>query len=603
MWKKPPQRQRGRDAVIGNPTLVETTLDTNTLDSMPSVASPRRQDSGDYRAAGLPPLPSNTMESSSHRLNPPSRPLVASSVYSERMSYADNQATGRNQDAGHYDSQYAQNYNSRYRDIEYPNADVSPPDSPVNAHTGYGRESPDVSPIDDTPQTPVQLPRQDSRFATAIPVPRKAAAPVKDPRNPNKYPSPPSKNRVTSFSHDPSRNTRWDDFSGEPTTSEKGKPAQTTPGSVPLHESSAPKQSQKAPFSLLAKGKELNQARKKFMESRRQPDKDPAAQLPPPREPWKGLSGRSAMVEPVRAKKKSELRPLDVSPRRDSVPGANRRPLPNRGVQVEHTSVAGSKTDAGVLDKSTIKPIVPLKAGNNSPIAIQSSFPKDPLRSHFPDTTSAREQVHRELTPPYMDSTPTATHSKADEGDIMSRIQGLDLNQQPSSRFSMTTYATTEAGSPPGTPRPGSVDRDAPPTPTVPTEIKYPPVRSTKRKPTPSELSMSTLKTLPQCPPEMQAKDRIDAMQARLGDLSRRQMNINTILHELTQVVQPSSIAYDMATRSEVKKTVESLNLELADIKKEEHDLGLKLLRALKKRDEGDSFSEPSGLWIKRVTS
>jgi len=101
----------------------------------------------------------------------------------------------------------------------------------------------------------------------------------------------------------------------------------------------------------------------------------------------------------------------------------------------------------------------------------------------------------------------------------------------------------------------------------------------------------------------MEASNRIDALQAKLDDLARRRGNIGTIINELTQVVQPSSITYDLATRSEVKRTVQSLNNELAEIKKEEHDLGLKLLRALKKRDDDDIYSEPSGLWIKRVTS
>lgn len=130
--------------------------------------------------------------------------------------------------------------------------------------------------------------------------------------------------------------------------------------------------------------------------------------------------------------------------------------------------------------------------------------------------------------------------------------------------------------------------------------------KSIKRKPTPSQVSMATAETtkeLPQCPPEMEAQNRVDALQAKLDGLSRRRGNICTIIHELTQVVQPSSIAYDMATRDEVKKTVTSLNNELDDIKKEEHDLGLKLLRAWKKQDEQDIYHESSGLWVKRVTS
>jgi hypothetical protein len=92
-------------------------------------------------------------------------------------------------------------------------------------------------------------------------------------------------------------------------------------------------------------------------------------------------------------------------------------------------------------------------------------------------------------------------------------------------------------------------------------------------------------------------------LEARKDSLARRRANIDTIIHELTQVIQPSSIAYDMAAREEVKKTVASLNNELAEIKREEHEIGVKLLRAWKKRDEQESYGGSTSIWVKRVTS
>lgn len=121
------------------------------------------------------------------------------------------------------------------------------------------------------------------------------------------------------------------------------------------------------------------------------------------------------------------------------------------------------------------------------------------------------------------------------------------------------------------------------------------------RKPTPSEVPSE--KALPPNPSEMSAQDRIEMLEAKRNDLVRRRMNINTIINELTQVIQPSSVAYDMAAREEVKKTVTSLNTELAEIKKEEHDIGLKILRAWKKREKEDVYGQSSSLWVKRVTS
>jgi septal ring factor EnvC (AmiA/AmiB activator) len=101
----------------------------------------------------------------------------------------------------------------------------------------------------------------------------------------------------------------------------------------------------------------------------------------------------------------------------------------------------------------------------------------------------------------------------------------------------------------------------------------------------------------------MTPQGRIDMLEAKRNELVRRKANINTMINELTQVIQPSSIAYDMAAREEVKKTVASLNSELADIQKEEHEVGLKLLRAWKKRDDNDFYGSSSSLWVKRVTS
>ena len=53
----------------------------------------------------------------------------------------------------------------------------------------------------------------------------------------------------------------------------------------------------------------------------------------------------------------------------------------------------------------------------------------------------------------------------------------------------------------------------------------------------------------------------------------RRRGNINQILKELNNVVQPTSFAYDLATKEEVKKTVKSLEEELSDLRVEEHEI------------------------------
>ncbi|OAX84260.1 hypothetical protein ACJ72_01375 [Emergomyces africanus] len=499
------------------------------------------------------------------------------------MSPADNDV--------HPSRRYPQPYQSEFRDSQY--TDISPPDSPVFAPTGHPRESPDVSPIENDPpqfpppRAPLREHPRDGRLQSAVPVPTKDVT-----RKPSTVPPSTVLNPI-SPTQASNRLTRWDDFSGEPTHDEKGKVAQATPGSLVPKENPTTKQSSKQGFNILAKGKELNQARKKLMEGRRHADKndkDDPGRLPRPREPWKGASGRTAIVKPIETKKTSRPQPplsIQTQPQKDSTSGMERKSLPR-------DNAASGLPPLAVSNDPTIKPIVPLKAGNNTPTSAKV-VPPTPASRFMGSGTPAQSE------------TPRATQPEIPDPDLATRLQNINLEQQPSSRFSATTYATTEApSSPPGTPRPKTADKDAPPMPSMPTErtetiSSRTFVKATRRKPTPSEITTSSAKTLPRSPPELEADNRIDAMEARLNDLAQRKGNINTILHELTEVIQPSSIAYDLATRSEVKKSVKSLNNELMEIRMEEHDVGMKLMRARKKQDQ-DKYYQPSSIWVKRVT-
>ncbi|EGE80181.1 hypothetical protein, variant [Blastomyces dermatitidis ATCC 18188] len=611
MWKK---NLRSRGPVIGNPVLLTTTLDNTTLQTMTTLNSPTNpQGHPDYNqrdrddGPGLPPLPFKPMEPDSRRSNLPSRSPIPSSIYSKRDSHVEG-----NMSSADYNvpprRRNSQVYQPEFRESQY--TDISPPDSPVFAPTGH-HESPDVSPIDDDPprfpppRAPYREPLREGGLQSAVPITfkdvnRKPSA-VHAPSQSHASSPPSTTLNPISPSQASNRRTRWDDFSGEPTHDEKDKVAQARPGAVVPQQGPTIKQSSKQGFNLLAKGKELNQARRKLMEGRRHADKndkaDPA-QLPRPREPWKGASGRAAIVKPIDTKKTPQTQPplsIQTQPRKYSASGVERKPLPRNDAASGHAPLTVSKSrDAGsVPDDPTIKPIVPLKAANNTPASTR--IPSTPASHSVNSGTPAQSE------------TPRATQPEAPNWDFTARLQNITLEQQLSSRFSATTYATTEApSSPPGTPRAQTADKDGPALPAVHTErtetiSSRTFVKATRRKPTPSEITTSSAKTLPRSPPEMEAENRIEAMEARLNDLGQRKANINTILHELTQVIQPSSIAYDLATRSEVKKSVSSLNNELTEIRKEEHDVGMKLMRARKKQDQ-DDYYQPSSIWVKRVT-
>ncbi|KAF7712337.1 Uncharacterized protein PECH_006831 [Penicillium ucsense] len=138
-----------------------------------------------------------------------------------------------------------------------------------------------------------------------------------------------------------------------------------------------------------------------------------------------------------------------------------------------------------------------------------------------------------------------------------------------------------------------------------PIPIAMPTSKKPVRKPIPSKTSpTSTIATHLQ--PGDGPKDtlsRIEALEARRDELAKRRFNLETVIHELTRVIQPTSTIYDQAAKAEVKRSVQSIENEIAEIKREEHELGLKATRAWRKLDERENHGDGSNLWVKRVTS
>jgi len=123
------------------------------------------------------------------------------------------------------------------------------------------------------------------------------------------------------------------------------------------------------------------------------------------------------------------------------------------------------------------------------------------------------------------------------------------------------------------------------------------------RKPTPSEAIQAPAVAQP---PDDRPKDpqsRIESLETRRDELARRRFNLETVLKELTRVIQPQSYAYDQAAKAEVKRSVQSIENEIAEIKREEHELGMKVTRAWRRLDEKENNGDGSNLWVKRVTS
>lgn len=557
----------------------------------------------------------------------------------------------------------------------YPD-DVSPPDSPTTNEAGRSisrKSSMNISPITESPYTTAERDPANGKPSSHIPVLKKsqkyggareifAGWRTKGARanSPGREPTP------TDL-------TRWDDFSGEPTTSEKGKPAQAIPGAVNFDSESSPvTRNEGLGVSTTISGGTL---------PRKRVGSKGTSEAPwPPREEWKGASGRHKIVNPLVDKPlppgKSPTFPAGMQRRLGSPPDQSSTrdvvsPTTGRSSQCRTSQpkapaardVSSKRVDTVVNGESGNPPrIDSVGAGKNNPPRVMTTpapqqVSQDPAQEldlqplwhpaqkpvqFMPPTltglssgdtrsplarnpsTEAMKDERQQFTP---ETTPSSDRllqdSVADEGGFRTTMHHLQLGEQPRSRFSATTYATTAYDSPPMTPETNS-DSALPPMPTPPMSTDSPSIlnrkrpvppagipsgKATTRKPTPSQMDVSSIpemendrhtKSLPKSPPELDAVDRVASLQATLDNLRRRRSNLQTVIHELTNVVQPSSITYDIASRQEIKKTVDGLSKELAEVMKEEHETGLKLHRAWKRSDE-NSFE--SVLWVRRIAS
>lgn len=351
---------------------------------------------------------------------------------------------------------------------------------------------------------------------------------------------------------------------------------------------------------------------------------------PTERPEWKGASGRVAMVSPVADQ--MDILPLNI-PRKSSKRVASPHSGSPSPVSVirsgrDETSPASAQMSEHI--DPTIRTVLS-NSGRNSP-RVQNSPLQDPpasvLKATSDNAQNAQPQGHQK-----QDSVGSIERNFREAfKDVGFAGHSLDEPYvQPPSRFSVTTYAPSEAQS---TPRPSTDTSDRPPMPTPPqtytttqqpTPIlnrKRPKVvespKATARKavspPSPVFISMTSsvaskrtsniAKTLPQSPAEAQSQDLISTLQAQLDDLAHRRNNITKSIRQMTELMPTDSVMLtdSVRTKREVEKMkVERLREEEADVRRQEHEIGLRLHRAYKRRDKNAEY-EPTGLWVRRVT-
>ncbi|KAF2748065.1 hypothetical protein M011DRAFT_476694 [Sporormia fimetaria CBS 119925] len=661
MWKRFQGHGRERERQIGSPVLVETTYDVDQLKQIPSVTRAQHATRQSQFSAG---------EGYSHLNHPQSmhvhsgyghanHPSVSSSVYSQ--------------------PQYPPNTDYRYdAPPDSTGPEISPPSSPdLDDHNRDPsqprrfRSMRDVSPVDEH--------RGQRHARSNIPVLRKGPPGLHDD-------TPPKTEKFWGGKVAPSSEVRWDEYSGEPTSGNEGRPGQVHPRSYARDSLSAPspptQSAQYTHSNTHAGHKKGTFAERAGRIATRPPALDTTFQ---PREPWKGASGRVEIVKPFRDQAaKQSPREFQRKPEPKAVK-ANARsvssPVPS---PVQHGP--GNADTAPVSDTETIRPPAPLKAGKNSPPRIVASprSPQNPVqpilgspivlgpqfaprsRSRSPFTPTDRQPVavkHPELDaaaaeppPPARPKTPVdnppAPQQSADNtpGSNASKDQGL------SSRFSWTTYntSTTYQHSPPPSPPPplpaanpafaqnpisaaSSILNRRRPIPPVSDKVtaRKPlsraasiattktatttrnasmPHRDPSRTPSPTPTTdttftwattetSNTAKALPAPPTLASATSHVSTLEASLEDIRIQRQNIHRLLHDLNTSAPPNPLLTDFKRMRLVEARRKDFEDQLAKLKVEEHDVGLRLHRALKRAEREDPDAGTSALWIRRVTS
>ncbi|KAI9792115.1 MAG: hypothetical protein M1833_001263 [Piccolia ochrophora] len=630
MLKRFPLQSRSRNPVIGEPVLVQTTFDQLSWENLPHVSeirygqqtpttTPDSAEQNNEYLRGLPRLPFESFEPRTNTARPVSDIPTASSVYSQPSP------------------DHRQMYNNSIAPSPLPvYQEVSPPSSPdmENSRSSAWHGSRSVSPVEEPTVSPD--PQRDAQYISSIPVLRRAkrrGEDVKNTRSSNNGTGNPGTGLGLKI-EDPNRAstmTRWDTFSGEPTTSEDGKPGL-------IHTSKAVDEFSKKEATAsvetpdtgqrqsTAKSSFAERALKSGLQGLRLKDSKP-------KEEWRGASGRQTIVSPMSDK---PLPPTEIimPPRRSS------RRMHSGENSGQSTPVTGLRRPAfgpltsspvGETHDDEIKPTVPLKAGRNTPPKNLTSPTSSRHPSLVPEDPKSPPPVPAPSSSPVwgLDDAQGASvntqdsnainesHSKSIEDHFRRAMNDIHDSQEPASRFSFTTYATgTTHDTPPQSPAPSLPSAADSPRPSSVLNRSRPVASTTgssnakavSRKPAPLHTATNAptsaplgSKSLPQSPPEMQSVDLITSLEAQASNLRHRRNNIQRIMRDLEKIALSTSITYSTQTRNDARARLQRYSDELAEIVKEDHDVGLRLHRAWRRRDYKEN-REPSGLWVRRVT-
>lgn len=440
-------------------------------------------------------------------------------------------------------------FNKRY-------STVSPVGSPELGPTGM-RDSGSsfcVSPIDETDRS-IHHNRNDSRASANAPVPQSDSSDAITPAPRQAQPVPKTAQFATQKHQ--TQPVRWDDYSGEPTTNSSGKTSQVNPRSTTFHKSSGSHAS-----NFLHGVREQLQPKKKLAQARNR------------------ISSFSKNEPP--AQKESRGR------------------SPSRVYTLaEHSGNYTGMRDASPKLSNSAWGFTPTTVTTITAGGPATKLPERPAAEHV-DSSKRRVQFEKLEQPEQRDQ--AETNFVDTKLESMMRPASSGFTTQPT----MTSGPDDSRSNSPYGSNPGANSTEDLPIMSrrrpVPIGMSgMPTSKKPVRKPTPAEVPLADQNLVDDQPKD--PVSRIESLEAKRDELAKRRHNLETVIHELTRVIQPGSFVYDAAAKAEVKKSVQSIENEIAEIKREEHELGLKVARAWRRLDEKENNGDGSNLWIKRVTS
>lgn len=435
---------------------------------------------------------------------------------------------------------------------------------------------------------------------------------------------------------------RWDPYSGEQMTNERWKPQPAKPGEYSSLQSRNVIQMGNTSFISAGAPKPQNQI--SFGERVRKLKNNAPIEKPE----WKGATGRSKIV-PTPADDYS-IPPLKIP----IPPKSENRITSGTSTPVSSIRSANSETQAAPIfmdlpNELSINAQHSLN-GRNSPQAYNERSIQNPKPIHatqLPNFTNITTESPSAYYPSHSKTDSTGTIERNFREALNNSFPPIDPNEpyvQPPSRFSVSTKATSEATQSTRAPSLDLQNEMHPPLPIQsytmttqgPTSIlsrkrpKFTPddtssiysSKSVTRKAinsnNPITISMTSslprehpprsssvlTKSLPNTPAETASSDPISTLEARLETLAHRRKNIERSIKQMTELMPADRmiVTEEVRRKREVeKKQIEALREEEAEIRREEHECGLKLHRAWKRKDKQAGYEE-TGLWVRRVT-